>query len=116
MHEIVLERFEKQKELTRITEKFKMEQKKLNSEIAELERLELIGKNNIDVEKIQIAEDVLEIYGDIYGCVDGNYRDWVWKSRNVTTGNEIDYLVNPKYTHYSPNLYDYEAYDVKRYI
>ncbi len=44
---------------------------------------------------------------------DGN---WVWKSENIKSGVEIDYLVNPKYTHYSVNLYDYEAYKVKHYI
>jgi hypothetical protein len=32
------------------------------------------------------------------------------------SGKEIDYLVNPKYSHYSSNLYDYEAYKVKHYI
>ena len=41
---------------------------------------------------------------------------WAWKSRNLNNGKEIDYLVNPKYPHYSVNLYDYEAYTVKHYI
>jgi hypothetical protein len=37
---------------------------------------------------------------------DGN---WVWQS--VTdNGKVINYLVNPKYPHYSVNLYDYVAY------
>jgi hypothetical protein len=44
---------------------------------------------------------------------DGN---WVWRSKNVKSGNDIEYLVNPKYTHYSANLYDYKAYTVKTYI
>jgi len=39
-----------------------------------------------------------------------------WKSRNVNTDKVIDYLVDPKYSHYSANLYDYEAYDVITYI
>ncbi len=42
--------------------------------------------------------------------------NWTWKSKNVNSGKEIDYLVNPKYPHYSSNLYDYEAYTVKHYI
>jgi hypothetical protein len=42
--------------------------------------------------------------------------DWIWKSENVKSGKEIEYLVNPKYSHYSVNLYDYEAYIVKCYI
>lgn len=80
-------------------------------------------KGNVIVEQIKVGDIHYEYeYGIGIKCEvltkpklneDG---DWVWKSRNVTTGNEIDYLVNPKYTHYSPNLYDYEAYDVKYYI
>jgi len=34
----------------------------------------------------------------------------------VSTGKEINYLVDPKYSHYSANLYDYEAYKVNTYI
>lgn len=41
---------------------------------------------------------------------------WVWKSKNTKTAKEIDYAVNPEYTQYSPNLYDYEAYSVNVYI
>jgi hypothetical protein len=41
---------------------------------------------------------------------------WTWKSKNLNTGKEIDYLVNEQYSHYSSNLYDYEAYRVKEYI
>lgn len=43
----------------------------------------------------------------------GNYT---WKSKNLTSGLIIDYLVNPDYPHYSVNLYDFEAYNVKIYI
>jgi hypothetical protein len=39
-----------------------------------------------------------------------------WKNRNVNTGKEINYLVDPKYSHYSVNLYDYEAYIINKYI
>lgn len=44
---------------------------------------------------------------------DGN---WVWKSEKINyetgerTGEIINYLVNPKYPHYSVKLYTYEAY------
>jgi hypothetical protein len=41
---------------------------------------------------------------------------WEWKSRNLNSGREISYLVDPKYAHYSANLYDYEAYQVNTYI
>ena len=44
---------------------------------------------------------------------DGN---WEWQSENVNSGETINYMVNPKYPHYSVNLYDYEAYQVKSYV
>lgn len=44
---------------------------------------------------------------------DGN---WEWKSKNLISGFEINYVVNPKYSHYSANLYDHEAYNVETYI
>ena len=37
------------------------------------------------------------------------HNKWEWKSKD-TDGNIIDYLVDPELTHYSANLYDYEAY------
>ena len=43
-------------------------------------------------------------------------NQWEWTSKNLNTGKEIGYLVDPNYTHYSSNLYDYEAYKVKHYI
>ncbi len=39
-----------------------------------------------------------------------------WKSKNINSGKIIDYLVDPKYSHYSSKLYDYEAYKVNVYI
>lgn len=41
---------------------------------------------------------------------------WTWTSENLKTREVIKYFVNPKYSHYSANLYDYEAYNVKEYI
>jgi len=41
---------------------------------------------------------------------DGQYQ---WKNKVLSTGKIIDYMVHTKYQHYSPNLYDYEAYKVK---
>jgi len=43
-------------------------------------------------------------------------KQWEWQSKNCNNGTIIDYLVDPKYSHYSSNLYDYEAYNVKYYI
>ena len=41
---------------------------------------------------------------------------WTWRSKNLISGNIIEYGVNEKYPQYSSNLYDYEAYKVKQYI
>lgn len=41
---------------------------------------------------------------------------WVWKSKNVNTGKEIDYLIKEGFECYGPNLYDYEAYNVENWI
>ncbi len=38
---------------------------------------------------------------------------WSWKSEQLSTGKIIDYGVSEQYSHYGPNLYDYEAYKVK---
>lgn len=35
---------------------------------------------------------------------------WSWKSEQLSNGRIINYGVNEKYSHYGPNLYDYEAY------
>lgn len=37
---------------------------------------------------------------------------WTWKSK-TDSGKVIDYAVNEKYAHYSPNLYTYRAYKTK---
>lgn len=41
---------------------------------------------------------------------------WTWKSKNLTSGKEIDYGVREGMSHYAPNLYDYEAFLVKNYL
>jgi hypothetical protein len=35
---------------------------------------------------------------------------WTWQSELIHTGAIINYHIVEKYAHYSPNLYDYEAY------
>jgi len=64
LHEIVKERFEKQKELSQKTEAFKKEQAKLNSEIQELLRLENVAQIGLDLDKVQIAEKLIWIQGN----------------------------------------------------
>lgn len=41
---------------------------------------------------------------------------WEWKSRNLNTGETVNYGVNPKYSHYGPKLYTYEAYSGCKFI
>lgn len=73
-------------------------------------------KGNIIVENIKVGDVHYEFEYNI--CVkstvqtlptvneDGN---WVWQSI-TDNGSVIDFLVNPKYSHYGPNLYDFIAY------
>ena len=82
-----------------------------------------LTKGNIIVEEIKIGDIHYEYeYGVGIKCKvitlpeEDNEGNWSWKSENVTGGKEINYFVNPKYSHYGPNLYDYEAYTTKHYI
>jgi hypothetical protein len=80
-------------------------------------------RGNIIVEDIKVGDIHYEYeYGVGLKCEvitsptlneSGQYE---WKSKNVNTGKVIDYLVDPKYSHYSANLYNYEAYKVNLYI
>jgi hypothetical protein len=40
---------------------------------------------------------------------------WFWESKNLKTGEVINYAVNPDYPQSAPNLYDYEAYAGVKY-
>ncbi len=37
---------------------------------------------------------------------------WTWQSKMVSSGKVVDFLVTEGMSHYSSNLYDYEAYKV----
>lgn len=50
---------------------------------------------------LTLPESVVQDDGSLY---------WTWKSEEIPGGRVIDYGVNSKYSHYSANLYDYEAY------
>ena len=43
-------------------------------------------------------------------------EEWTWDAEIISTGKIIHYSVNEKYSHYSVNLYDYEAYKVNTII
>ena len=40
---------------------------------------------------------------------------WTWKSKR-SDGSIINYAVHDKYSHYGPNLYDYEAYTGCKFV
>lgn len=80
-------------------------------------------KGNVIVEDIKIGDIHYEFeWGVGIKCVVVSLpsRDeegyWSWQSKNTKTNKIIDYGVNEKYSHYGPNLYDYEAYKVKHWI
>lgn len=80
-------------------------------------------KGDIIVEEIKVGDIHYEFEGGL--CIkcevitlptlneSGQYE---WKSKNVNTNKIIDYLIDPKWTHYGPNLYNYEAYKVNIYV
>ena len=37
---------------------------------------------------------------------------WTWESKQISTGKIISYGMREGFSHYAPNLYDYEAYGV----
>jgi hypothetical protein len=73
-------------------------------------------KGNVIVENIKVGDIHYEFeYGMFVKCEvislpERTDDGFVWKSKNLLTGKEIEYFVNPKYAHYSSNLYDYMAY------
>lgn len=78
-------------------------------------------KGNVQVQKIKIG-DVHYEFEMATGCFiksevltlptknsDGN---WIWKSKNLLTGDVIDYLVNPSFSReLAVNLFDYKAFE-----
>lgn len=80
-------------------------------------------KGNIIVENIKVGDIHYEFeYGlGIKSEVltlpvrdDNGY--WSWTSKNLTTDRIIEYGVTEGMGHYGPNLYDYEAYFVNRWV
>ena len=75
-------------------------------------------KGNIIVEDIKIGDIHYEFgYGTGIKVEvtskpkwDEKNEGWEWDSKVISTGKTINCFVNPKYSHYGPNLYDYIAY------
>ena len=77
-------------------------------------------KGSIIIEDIKIGDVHYEYQ---YGCcikstvislpVPEEMEDgirWSWESKHNNSDGIIDYVVHSKYSHYGPNLYDYETY------
>ena len=83
---------------------------------------ETLTKGNIVVQQIKIGDIHYEFdYGMGIRCEVLTLPEWDgvgynWKSKNLKTGKEIPYGITHKYSHYAPNLYDYEAYKGIRYV
>lgn len=80
-------------------------------------------KGNVIVENINIGDIHYEFeYNVGIKCevISKPSRDdsgcWTWQSKNLNNGKVIEYCVNEKYSHYSANLYDYEAYRVNQWL
>lgn len=81
-------------------------------------------KGNVIVENIKIGDIHYEFEYNVgikSEVISLPVRDedgyWTWKSKSLKNPDRIiDYGVHEKYSHYGPNLYDYEAYDVKTWI
>ena len=85
--------------------------------------MDVLTKGNVVVNKIKVGDIHYEFE---YNCgikvriISEPKRDengyWSWQSVNLKTGKMIDYGVSEGMSHYSSNLYDYEAYEVKIWI
>jgi len=75
-------------------------------------------KGDVEVQNIKVGDITYEYE---YGCYiearvlteplyNSETEQWEWQALNLLTNKEIDYGDNPKYSHYSPNLYTYKAY------
>lgn len=78
-------------------------------------------KGNVIVEDIKIGDIHYEY--QLGACIKSEVISlpkrnddglWEWQSRIVNNDRIINYAVHEKYSHYGPNLYDYEAYIVMK--
>jgi len=79
-------------------------------------------KGNIIVEDIKIGDIHYEFaYGfgievKVLSLPVMKDNCFVWESKNVRSGAIVNYAVDPKYSHYGPNIYDYKAYSVSKWV
>jgi len=80
--------------------------------------METRTKGNVIVEEIKVGDIHYEYeYGrcvksEVITVPEFSKKNggWGWKSKELKTNKIIDYFVNPEYTQYSVNLYNYDAY------
>ena len=73
LFEIVKERSDAQKRLSIMIAEHEKAKSKLESSIWELRALESIGKEGLDLDKVQLAETLLRVEGDPYGETSSKY-------------------------------------------
>ena len=88
-----------------------------------METKKTFTKGNIIVENIKVGDIQYEFeygMGIKSEVVTLPVRDedgyWTWKNKSCSTGAEISYGVREGMSHYSANLYDYEAYKVNTWL
>ena len=84
---------------------------------------DVLTKGNVIVNKIKVGDIHYEYEYNIgikSKVITEPKRDengyWTWQSVNTKTGAVINYGVSEGMSHYSSNLYDYEAYSVSMFI
>ena len=80
-------------------------------------KMKTTTRGNIVVEEIKVGDIHFEFSGK--WCIKSEVLTepkldgagvYHWKSKNLTNGEEFEYMVNSLYPHYSMKLYDHEAY------
>ena len=77
----------------------------------------IFTKGNVEVQNIKVGDIHYEYGYGYYIKVEVLTKPalkevgyWEWQSKNLKTGETVDYGVREKFSHYSAKLYDYEAY------
>lgn len=71
LNQVVKQKIDLQKELNALTAEFDEKKKAISAKMFDLQRLEELAYNDHDINKIQVAESVINCRGDITAWVDG---------------------------------------------
>lgn len=91
LHEVVKARKQYEDMLANERSTFVKLEKDLLEKIENFKRLEVIGSENIDIEKVQIAEKILEVEGDPYGMTN-DCKKTIAESAIEDIANGCEYL------------------------